>query len=102
MMPSGATFDFFSGRIKQAPQWIRNLCFEWLFRLTKDFRRLWVRYTIYNIIFLFFFVLQLLKIITFDQEGFMKIFGQRVFWETQTNQSASLDATGNIGSRISG
>ena len=48
MVASGATFDFFSGRIKQAPAWIRTSGFEWLYRLTKDFRRLWVRYIVYN------------------------------------------------------
>jgi len=51
LIASGATFDFFSGRIQQAPEWIRNAGLEWLFRLTKDFRRLWVRYTVYNLIF---------------------------------------------------
>lgn len=65
MIASGATFDFFSGRIKQAPEWIRNLGFEWLFRLTKDWRRLWVRYTIYNFIFLVMFGLQLTKLRSF-------------------------------------
>jgi N-acetylglucosaminyldiphosphoundecaprenol N-acetyl-beta-D-mannosaminyltransferase len=59
MIASGATFDFFSGRIKQAPEWIRNTGFEWAFRLTQDFRRLWVRYTVYNFIFLIMFALQL-------------------------------------------
>ena len=59
MVASGATFDFFSGRIKQAPAWIRQSGFEWLYRLTKDFRRLWVRYTIYNLIFMVMFSLQL-------------------------------------------
>ena len=33
MVASGATFDFFSGRIKQAPLWIREAGFEWLYRL---------------------------------------------------------------------
>lgn len=78
MMPSGATFDFFSGRIAQAPQWIRNIGFEWLFRLTQDFRRLWIRYTIYNIIFVFTFFLQLVKIVTFDNEGYLLAFGHRI------------------------
>jgi N-acetylglucosaminyldiphosphoundecaprenol N-acetyl-beta-D-mannosaminyltransferase len=62
MVASGATFDFFSGRIKQAPQWIRESGFEWLYRLTKDFRRLWVRYTVYNVIFLVMFGLQLSRL----------------------------------------
>jgi N-acetylglucosaminyldiphosphoundecaprenol N-acetyl-beta-D-mannosaminyltransferase len=59
IVASGATFDFFSGRIKQAPTWIRRSGFEWLYRLTKDFRRLWVRYIIYNLIFVAMFALQL-------------------------------------------
>jgi N-acetylglucosaminyldiphosphoundecaprenol N-acetyl-beta-D-mannosaminyltransferase len=59
MVASGATFDFFSGRIKQAPLWIRESGFEWLYRLSKDFRRLWVRYLVYNCIFVVMFGLQL-------------------------------------------
>jgi N-acetylglucosaminyldiphosphoundecaprenol N-acetyl-beta-D-mannosaminyltransferase len=78
MVPSGATFDFFSGRIKQAPQWIRNLGFEWLFRLTQDVKRLWVRYTIYNIIFIFVFLLQLVRVLAFDKEGYLRAFGLRI------------------------
>jgi N-acetylglucosaminyldiphosphoundecaprenol N-acetyl-beta-D-mannosaminyltransferase len=62
MIASGATFDFFSGRIQQAPEWIRNAGFEWLYRLTKDFRRLWVRYTVYNVVFLAMFALQLMRL----------------------------------------
>ena len=77
IVPSGATFDFFSGRIKQAPKWLRNLGIEWLFRLTQDFRRLWTRYTIYNIIFIVMFLLQLIKIVSFDHEGYLLIFGFR-------------------------
>lgn len=78
MMPSGATFDFLSGRITQAPQWIRNLGFEWLFRLTQDFRRLWMRYTFYNIIFMFMFLLQLMRIVDFDHEGNLLVLGHRI------------------------
>lgn len=66
LIASGATFDFFSGRVKQAPEWIRNSGFEWLYRLTKDFRRLWLRYTAYNIVFIVMFALQLLGLKRFD------------------------------------
>jgi N-acetylglucosaminyldiphosphoundecaprenol N-acetyl-beta-D-mannosaminyltransferase len=52
LIASGATFDFFSGRIKQAPWLIRTLGFEWLFRLFQDPVRLWKRYTLYNLLFL--------------------------------------------------
>jgi N-acetylglucosaminyldiphosphoundecaprenol N-acetyl-beta-D-mannosaminyltransferase len=67
IVSSGATFDFFSGKIKQAPKFIRDSGFEWLFRLTQDFRRLWVRYTVYNVIFIFMFLLQRLRIVRFDK-----------------------------------
>ena len=83
MMPSGATFDFFSGRIRQAPKWIRESGFEWFFRLTQDFRRLWKRYTVYNIVFLFFFALQLLRIISFDGEGYLNFLGKRTKFGNQ-------------------
>jgi N-acetylglucosaminyldiphosphoundecaprenol N-acetyl-beta-D-mannosaminyltransferase len=57
---SGATFDFFGGRIKMAPEWIRESGYEWLYRLlSKDFFRLLRRYTVMNIVFLWNFALQL-------------------------------------------
>ncbi len=63
MIASGATFDFFGGRIKMAPRIIRNSGFEWLYRLlSKDFFRLWKRYTVFNAIFLWGFVAQLLGV----------------------------------------
>ncbi len=65
---AGATFDFFSGKIKQAPKWVRDSGFEWLYRLTQDFRRLWKRYTVSNIIFLGAFALQLLGLLKFDHK----------------------------------
>jgi N-acetylglucosaminyldiphosphoundecaprenol N-acetyl-beta-D-mannosaminyltransferase len=77
MMPSGATFDFFSQKINQAPKWIRDIGFEWLFRLTQDFRRLWVRYTLFNIIFVFMFFLQQIHVVTFDSLGYLRLFERR-------------------------
>lgn len=63
MVASGATFDFFGGRIKLAPEFIRLSGFEWLYRLfSKDFRRLWRRYTTMNLKFLWHFLLQCLHI----------------------------------------
>jgi N-acetylglucosaminyldiphosphoundecaprenol N-acetyl-beta-D-mannosaminyltransferase len=43
----GAAFDFLSGNKKQAPKWIQNIGFEWLFRLCTEPRRLWRRYARY-------------------------------------------------------
>jgi len=66
LIASGATFDFFSGRIKQAPRWVRNTGFEWLFRLTQDPGRLWKRYTVYNFLFLSALALELIGILRLD------------------------------------
>lgn len=62
MIPCGAIFDFFGGRIKRAPRFITKMGAEWLYRLfSKDFKRLWYRYTILNIVFLWNFFLQLIR-----------------------------------------
>ncbi|WNZ24386.1 WecB/TagA/CpsF family glycosyltransferase [Leptolyngbya sp. NK1-12] len=66
MIASGAAFDFFSNRIPQAPYWIQRSGFEWLFRLTQDPKRLWKRYTVYNFVFIWNFLLQLLRLKRFD------------------------------------
>ena len=44
----GAAFDFHTGRIAQAPQWMRESGLEWLFRLSREPGRLWRRYLIYG------------------------------------------------------
>jgi len=67
MIASGATFDFFSGRIKQAPLFIQKSGFEWLYRLLQDPKRLWKRYTYYNIIFLWNYFLQVCSLRRFAE-----------------------------------
>jgi N-acetylglucosaminyldiphosphoundecaprenol N-acetyl-beta-D-mannosaminyltransferase len=47
----GAAFDFFTGRVRQAPGWMQRAGLEWLFRLSQEPRRLWKRYLINNPIF---------------------------------------------------
>jgi N-acetylglucosaminyldiphosphoundecaprenol N-acetyl-beta-D-mannosaminyltransferase len=44
----GAAFDFHTGRIAQAPLWLREHGLEWLFRLSREPGRLWRRYLIYG------------------------------------------------------
>jgi len=46
MVGVGAAFDFLSGTKPQAPRWIRDNGFEWLFRLLTEPKRLWRRYLI--------------------------------------------------------
>jgi N-acetylglucosaminyldiphosphoundecaprenol N-acetyl-beta-D-mannosaminyltransferase len=42
----GAAFDFFTGRVKQAPRWMMRAGLEWLFRLSQEPRRLFKRYLV--------------------------------------------------------
>jgi N-acetylglucosaminyldiphosphoundecaprenol N-acetyl-beta-D-mannosaminyltransferase len=42
----GAAFDLNSGRLRQAPEWMRENGLEWLFRLLIEPRRLWKRYLV--------------------------------------------------------
>lgn len=48
----GAAFDFISGKKPQAPKWIGNIGFEWLFRLGSEPKRLWKRYLILGPLFI--------------------------------------------------
>ena len=48
----GAAFDFSAGNQKEAPDWLRVLNLEWLFRFLSEPKRLWRRYLIGNLIFL--------------------------------------------------
>jgi len=44
----GAAFDFHAGLVAQAPAWMQSAGLEWLFRLSREPRRLWRRYLRYN------------------------------------------------------
>lgn len=44
MLGVGAAFDIFSGRVKQAPSWMRRGGLEWFYRLCAEPRRLAPRY----------------------------------------------------------
>jgi N-acetylglucosaminyldiphosphoundecaprenol N-acetyl-beta-D-mannosaminyltransferase len=56
----GAAFDFHTERTAQAPKWMREHGFEWLFRLWREPRRLWRRYLIYGSEFAVLATLELL------------------------------------------
>jgi N-acetylglucosaminyldiphosphoundecaprenol N-acetyl-beta-D-mannosaminyltransferase len=60
MIGVGAAFDFLSSRKRQAPVWMRESGFEWLFRLLQEPRRLWRRYLIGGFEFVFLVALELL------------------------------------------
>jgi N-acetylglucosaminyldiphosphoundecaprenol N-acetyl-beta-D-mannosaminyltransferase len=46
MLGIGAAFDLSSGKLQQAPSWMRENGLEWLFRLAVEPKRLWKRYLV--------------------------------------------------------
>lgn len=48
----GGLFDFYAGNIPRAPQWMRELALEWVYRLYQEPRRMWRRYVVGNARFL--------------------------------------------------
>jgi N-acetylglucosaminyldiphosphoundecaprenol N-acetyl-beta-D-mannosaminyltransferase len=48
----GGLFDFYSGRIRRAPQWVREIGMEWFYRFLQEPGRMWRRYFLGNFIFL--------------------------------------------------
>lgn len=50
----GAVFDFYAGNIKRAPQSWQDLGLEWLYRLIKEPKRMWRRYVLGNVQFIFY------------------------------------------------
>lgn len=48
----GAVFDFYAGTVKRAPIWWQRHSLEWCYRLLKEPRRMWRRYIIGNLLFL--------------------------------------------------
>ncbi len=51
-MGVGGLFDFYSGRIKRAPIWVRELGLEWFWRLAMEPRRMANRYLVGNPLFI--------------------------------------------------
>jgi exopolysaccharide biosynthesis WecB/TagA/CpsF family protein len=45
---SGGLFDFLSGTKKRAPVWMQDVGLEWLYRMAREPRRLFVRYALTN------------------------------------------------------
>jgi N-acetylglucosaminyldiphosphoundecaprenol N-acetyl-beta-D-mannosaminyltransferase len=58
----GAAFDLNTGRLNQAPSWMRENGLEWLYRLYAEPRRLWRRYLVNGPIFLWNVGLELLNV----------------------------------------
>jgi N-acetylglucosaminyldiphosphoundecaprenol N-acetyl-beta-D-mannosaminyltransferase len=63
----GAAFDFHTGRVSQAPRWMRENGLEWLYRLCSEPRRLWHRYIVYGSQFIWLLVLESLGLKEFPE-----------------------------------
>ena len=50
----GGAFKVISGEISRAPRWMQNSSLEWLYRLLKEPRRLFKRYFVTNLKFLWY------------------------------------------------
>lgn len=53
MIGVGAGFDYFADKIKRAPKWMQKSSLEWLYRLMQEPRRLFKRYFITNLKFIY-------------------------------------------------
>ncbi len=67
-MGVGGLFDFYSGQTPRAPIWVRELGMEWVYRFYQEPRRLWRRYLVGNILFLYRVMESRRKILRTDTE----------------------------------
>jgi N-acetylglucosaminyldiphosphoundecaprenol N-acetyl-beta-D-mannosaminyltransferase len=68
MLGVGAAFDFHAGNVPQAPAWMQQAGLEWLFRLSKEPKRLWRRYLLITPVFLPLWAMQKLHLLRFDEQ----------------------------------
>ena len=57
----GGIFDIIGGETKRAPKWMQKSGLEWFFRLCQEPGRLWKRYLVGNIIFIWLVLKEFLK-----------------------------------------
>jgi N-acetylglucosaminyldiphosphoundecaprenol N-acetyl-beta-D-mannosaminyltransferase len=57
----GALFEYYAGQRSRAPVWARRCGLEWCYRLALEPRRLWRRYTVGNLRFMYLVLRQLLS-----------------------------------------
>jgi len=58
----GAAIDFISGEKFAAPFWVQKIGLEWLLRVISEPRRLFWRYLSTNLLFIYLFIIQCIKI----------------------------------------
>jgi N-acetylglucosaminyldiphosphoundecaprenol N-acetyl-beta-D-mannosaminyltransferase len=68
MVGVGAAFDYLTGSIRDAPDWVKTAGLQWLHRLVQEPRRLWKRYLVNNPRFIWEIALQLTRMRTYPIE----------------------------------
>ena len=58
MIGVGGAFNIFSGKVSNAPAWVQNIGMEWFYRLCKEPKRLFKRYTETNAKFLYYYFIK--------------------------------------------
>lgn len=53
IMGVGGSFDVVAGKVRRAPMWYQRNGMEWFYRLIQEPRKMWRRYLIGNVIFIF-------------------------------------------------
>jgi N-acetylglucosaminyldiphosphoundecaprenol N-acetyl-beta-D-mannosaminyltransferase len=81
MFGVGAAYDFHTGRLKDAPQWVKTIGMQWLHRLLQDPRRLWKRYLRNNPAFLWHIGMQFCGVKTYAPQPFEHLSEERQFPE---------------------
>ena len=71
ILPVGAAFDFIAGVRLQAPKWIGDMGFEWLFRLLSEPKRLWKRYLVYGPLFIILVIFQKIRMLVGYQKRYI-------------------------------
>ena len=61
MVGVGAAFDYHAGIVTRAQPWMQAWGLEWLYRLTREPRRLWRRYLVTNALFVVYLAAQLVS-----------------------------------------
>ncbi|MEB6040340.1 WecB/TagA/CpsF family glycosyltransferase [Enterococcus gallinarum] len=54
VMGVGGSFDVVAGKTKRAPKWMQKFGMEWFYRFIQEPRRMWKRYIIGNLVFIFY------------------------------------------------
>jgi N-acetylglucosaminyldiphosphoundecaprenol N-acetyl-beta-D-mannosaminyltransferase len=61
IVAAGAAIDFFTGNKKESPKVLQVMHMEWLFRFAQEPRRLWRRYTLGSLYFIYLIFMDMLK-----------------------------------------